>query len=166
MNTVRTKGVTYVTPFALLRRLGKITLNHGVQIGRHPVRIRHTDLRRAQQRTPEQQPFVSLGFEHLPGSVQKHYQYALPARQSQVNLFQSDRLPKEPFNQRPVISHDRHPRRAASIAAMSIFVISIIASKARLAAARSGSAIAAVSARGVICHDRPHLSLHHPQALS
>jgi len=46
------------------------------------------------------------------------------------------------------------------------FPICIIASKARLAAARSGSAIAAVRARGVICHDRPHLSLHQPQALS
>ena len=58
------------------------------------------------------------------------------------------------------------PSRAASIAAMSIFLICIIASKARLAAARSESAIAAVSARGVICHDKPHLSLHQPQALS
>jgi hypothetical protein len=57
------------------------------------------------------------------------------------------------------------PRRAASIAAISSLRICIIASKARLAAARSGSAIAAVSARGVICHDRPHRSLHQPQAL-
>ena len=61
---------------------------------------------------------------------------------------------------------EHHPRRAASIAAMSIFPICIIAAKARLAAARSGSAIASVRARGVICHDRPHLSLHQPQALS
>jgi hypothetical protein len=49
---------------------------------------------------------------------------------------------------------------------MSILPISIIASKARLAAAGSGSVIAAVSARGVICHDRPHRSLHQPQALA
>ena len=52
------------------------------------------------------------------------------------------------------------------MAAMSIFPICIIASKARLAAARSGSAIAAIRARGVICHDSPHLSLHQPHALS
>jgi len=58
------------------------------------------------------------------------------------------------------------PRRAASIAAMSIFFICIIASNARLAAAVSGSVIAFVRASGVICQDRPHLSLHQPQALS
>src|SRR5687767_2431467 len=58
------------------------------------------------------------------------------------------------------------PRRAASIAAMSIFVIPIIASNARLAAAGSGSLIAFVSASGVICQDRPHLSLHQPHALA
>src|SRR6266511_6287853 len=56
-------------------------------------------------------------------------------------------------------------RRAASIAAMSIFFISIIASNARLAAAGSGSLIACVNASGVICQDRPHLSLHQPHAL-
>ncbi len=57
-------------------------------------------------------------------------------------------------------------RRAASIAAMSILRMPIIASNARLAAAGSGSLMAAVSARGVICQDRPHLSRHQPQALS
>jgi hypothetical protein len=49
---------------------------------------------------------------------------------------------------------------------MSIFFIFIIASKARLAAARSGSVVASSSARGVICQDKRHRSLHHPQALS
>ena len=58
------------------------------------------------------------------------------------------------------------PRRAASIAATSIFLIVIIASNARLAAAGSGSVIASVRATGVICQDRPHLSLHQPHALS
>src|SRR6185436_19407793 len=58
------------------------------------------------------------------------------------------------------------PRRAASIAAMSIFFISIIASNARLATAGSGSVTALVKAIGVICQDNPHLSLHHPHALS
>src|SRR5262245_47634289 len=58
------------------------------------------------------------------------------------------------------------PRRAASIAAMSIFLIDIIASNARLAAAGSGSVIARVRATGVICQDKPHLSLHQPHALS
>ena len=58
------------------------------------------------------------------------------------------------------------PRRAASIAAMSIFFICIIASNARLAAAGSGSVIALVRAIGVICQDNPHLSLHQPHALS
>ena len=58
------------------------------------------------------------------------------------------------------------PRSAASIAPMSIFVISIIASNARLAAAGSRPAMALVRTTGVICHDTPHLSLHQPQALS
>ena len=49
---------------------------------------------------------------------------------------------------------------------MSILPMVIIASKARLAAARSGSASAAVSARGVICHDRPQRSLHQPHSLA
>jgi hypothetical protein len=52
------------------------------------------------------------------------------------------------------------------MAAMSIFFIFIIASNARLAAARSGSVVASSSVRGVICQDKPHLSLHHPHALS
>jgi len=58
------------------------------------------------------------------------------------------------------------PRWAFSIAATSIFLIVIIASNARLAAARSGSVIAFVRAIGVICQDSPHLSLHQPHALS
>src|SRR5262249_33281295 len=58
------------------------------------------------------------------------------------------------------------PWGAASIAAMSIFFICIIASNARLAAAGSGSAMAFVRAIGVICQDTPHLSLHQPHALS
>ena len=59
----------------------------------------------------------------------------------------------------------RHPRRAASIVAMSILFIGIIASKARFASAPP-AAIASVSARGVICQERPQRSRHHPQALS
>ena len=58
------------------------------------------------------------------------------------------------------------PRRAFSMVAMSILPIVIIASNARLAAARSGSVNASVRARGVICHDRPHLSLHQPHSLA
>ena len=49
---------------------------------------------------------------------------------------------------------------------MSILPIVIIASNERLRTAGSGSVMASVRARGVICHDRPHLSLHQPQALS
>ena len=49
--------------------------------------------------------------------------------------------------------------------ATSIFVIGIIASKARLASSPP-AARASVSARGVICQERPHRSLHQPQALS
>src|ERR1700722_12021097 len=56
--------------------------------------------------------------------------------------------------------------RAASIAAMSIFRMVIIAAIARLAAARSGSVVAASRARGVICHEKPQWSLHQPHALS
>src|SRR5262245_1328293 len=55
--------------------------------------------------------------------------------------------------------------RAASIAATSIFLIPIIASKARFASAPP-AAIASIRTRGVICHDTPHLSLHQPHALS
>ena len=57
-------------------------------------------------------------------------------------------------------------RCAASMAAMSILFIVSIASNARLAAARSGSVTACVSAIGVICQDKPRLSLHQPHALS
>ena len=55
--------------------------------------------------------------------------------------------------------------RAASIAAMSILPIVIIASKTRWASSPP-SANASVSALGVICQERPQRSLHHPQALS
>jgi Trypsin-like peptidase domain len=58
------------------------------------------------------------------------------------------------------------PRRAFSMVAMSILTMSIMATNTRLAAARSGSASACVSTLGVICHDKPHLSLHQPQALA
>ena len=57
------------------------------------------------------------------------------------------------------------PRRAASMVAMSIFFIVIIASKARLASLPP-VASASVSARGVICHERPQRSLHQPHWLS
>jgi hypothetical protein len=57
------------------------------------------------------------------------------------------------------------PRRAALIAAMSIFFMVIIASNARFASSPP-AAIASVSTRGVICHETPHLSLHQPHALS
>ena len=50
--------------------------------------------------------------------------------------------------------------------ATSIFLMVIIASKARLAAALSGLVVASSRMRGVIFHQNPHLSLHHPQALS
>ena len=55
----------------------------------------------------------------------------------------------------------RYPRRAASMVAMSTFVIVIIASKARLASAPP-AASASVSARGVICQERPQRSWHQP----
>src|SRR5688572_29958554 len=66
----------------------------------------------------------------------------------------------------PVFYARADPRRAASILAMSIFRISIIASNARFAAALSLSVVASIKTRGVICQDKPHLSLHHPHALS
>src|ERR1700704_2249174 len=67
----------------------------------------------------------------------------------------TDRAPVDPT----------YPRTAASIAATSIFFIRIIASNARFATSPP-LAIASVRTRGVICHDRPHLSLHQPHALS
>jgi hypothetical protein len=48
--------------------------------------------------------------------------------------------------------------------AMSILPIRVIASNARLAAARSGSAMASIKNRGEIRHDMPHLSSRQPQA--
>ena len=55
---------------------------------------------------------------------------------------------------------------AALIAAMSIFFIVIMASKARFAAVASELVTAFVRASGVICQNRPHLSLHQPHSLS
>jgi hypothetical protein len=55
----------------------------------------------------------------------------------------------------------RQPRRAASMVAMSTFVMVIMASKARLASAPP-AASASVSARGVICQERPQRSVHLP----
>jgi hypothetical protein len=57
------------------------------------------------------------------------------------------------------------PRRAASMVATSIFLIGIIAAKARFAS-EPPAARASMSVRGVICQDRPQRSLHQPQALS
>ena len=59
----------------------------------------------------------------------------------------------------------RQPRRDASIVAMSIFLIVIIASKARLASPPP-AVRASVSARGVICQERPQRSLHQQHWLS
>lgn len=64
-----------------------------------------------------------------------------------------------------VVEEKRQPRRADSIVATSIFVMDIMASKARFASAPP-AASASVSARGVICHERPQRSLHQPHALS
>jgi hypothetical protein len=60
---------------------------------------------------------------------------------------------------------ERRPRRAASIAATSIFFIVIMASNARFASSPP-AASAPVSTRGVICQEIPHRSLHQPHALS
>src|SRR6185503_25945 len=64
---------------------------------------------------------------------------------------------------RPDLHHQ--PRRAASMAATSIFFIFIIASKARFASPPP-AANASVRTRGVICQDRPQRSLHQPHWLS
>ncbi len=66
---------------------------------------------------------------------------------------------------RPQDAIERQPRRAASIAATSIFLMPIMASNARFASSPP-AASASVSTRGVICQEIPHLSLHQPQALS
>lgn len=62
-------------------------------------------------------------------------------------------------------SYSDHPCRAASMVAMSILRIGIIASKARFASPPP-AASASVSARGVICQERPQRSLHQPHWLS
>ena len=55
--------------------------------------------------------------------------------------------------------------RAASILATSIFLIVIMASKARFASSPP-AASASMSVRGVICQESPQRSLHQPHALS
>src|SRR6266702_5224252 len=60
---------------------------------------------------------------------------------------------------------EHQPRRAALIAATSIFFIPIMASNARFASSPP-AASASISTRGVICQETPHLSLHQPHALS
>src|SRR6266704_253720 len=60
---------------------------------------------------------------------------------------------------------EHQPRRAALIAATSIFFMPIMASNARFASAPP-AASASVNTRGVICQETPHLSLHQPHALS
>lgn len=52
------------------------------------------------------------------------------------------------------------------MAATSIRCIVSIASKARAATPSSPEVVASVSTRGVICHESPHRSLHHPHWLS
>jgi hypothetical protein len=64
-----------------------------------------------------------------------------------------------------VLVVERQPRRAALIAAMSIFFMPIIASNARFASSPP-AASASVSTRGVIYQETPHLSLHQPHWLS
>src|SRR3981081_1489895 len=64
-----------------------------------------------------------------------------------------------------VLVMERQPRRAALIAATSIFFMPIIASNARFASSPP-AAMASVSTLGVICQETPHLSLHQPHALS
>jgi len=66
---------------------------------------------------------------------------------------------------RPNRAWPPQPRRAASMVAMSIFFIGIIAWKARFASLPP-AARASVSARGVICQERPQRSLHQPHWLS
>src|SRR5690242_19047812 len=66
----------------------------------------------------------------------------------------------------PIYASTVSPLRAASIVATSIFFMGIIASKARLAAAVSALVVASSRTRGVICQEKPHRSLHQPQALS
>jgi hypothetical protein len=62
-------------------------------------------------------------------------------------------LVARPENAAGELSQWPSPRRAASIVAMSIFLIVIMASIARFAAARSGSVVASSNTRGVICQE-------------
>ena len=66
----------------------------------------------------------------------------------------------------PRAAHEPHPRRAASILAMSIFFIVIIASIARLARRGVGIVHALDQRRGTICQLNPNLSLHQLHTLS
>ena len=98
------------------------------------------------------------------GDLQRHIQ-----RDGRAAPIAADHLPQAQshLDRQALVGHTRHrARRAASIAAMSIFFMVIIASNARLAAAGSGSEMASMRTRGVICQDTPHLSLHQPHWLS
>src|SRR4029077_17727045 len=77
----------------------------------------------------------------------------------------SARQPRKARQSVEVVVAERQPRRAALIAAMSIFFMPIIASNARFASSPP-AASALVSMRGVICQETPHLSLHQPHWLS
>jgi len=72
---------------------------------------------------------------------------------------------RRPFDDQTLQFDLPQRRRAASMVAMSIFFIGIIAAKARLASAPP-AASASVSTRGVICQERPQRSLHQPHWLS
>src|SRR4051794_23259399 len=66
-----------------------------------------------------------------------------------------DEPPRTETQRRSAYASAVAPLRAASIAAMSILRMVIMASIARLAASRLGSAMASSNARGVICHEKP-----------
>lgn len=141
-----------------LRRLAmerKWKLNeYGLFRGKHAIA----------QRT-EEEIYAALDLAYVPPELREDYGEIEAALDDASSGVRGGRRSPRPSRPRLRRRDERYPRRAASMAATSIFFIVIMAVNARFASAPP-AAIASVSVRGVICQLRPHRSLHHPQALS
>jgi type I restriction-modification system DNA methylase subunit len=122
----------------------------------HPREIQHLSLRRLQEQGDRPADACHSRQRGHPGHRRGHaHRTALSLRAAVCRCSGHGNPGLSMIRACPDATSAAHPRLAASIAAMSILRIVIIASKARLAAARSGSVNASIRARGVICHDRP-----------
>ena len=89
--------------------------------------------------------------ERAPEAAQRVWSRALRFREALARVLIAKAQGRSPFTDDLQLIEQEYARSARY---------------ARLAAAGLGSVIALVRAIGVICQDKPHLSLHHPHALS